>query len=63
MTYRVMATQETGEEICVQSGIAGEFQARQIAEDAYLSHEEWRGCWVEDETPPLCDDDCDLRDY
>lgn len=45
--YRVVATQETGEEQLVKERIRSRREAEQVAAEAYDSHPEWRGCWVE----------------
>jgi len=47
MSYRIMALQETGEEILVASGIATRDEAYDRMAEARLKYEEWRGFQIE----------------
>lgn len=45
--WRVIATQETGEEITVKVGIREYEDALALADKTFAEYEEWRDCWVE----------------
>ncbi len=47
--FRVMATQETGEEICVANRVSGSVTAYKLAVQAMDDHPEWRDAWIERE--------------
>jgi hypothetical protein len=49
MTYRVMAIQETGEEICLASRLTQE-AAEEKLEEACKQYEEFREFWIECES-------------
>jgi len=45
--WRVIAEQETGEEIMVADHVEDEGEAQRIADKAMADHEEWRNAWIE----------------
>lgn len=54
MLYRVIAQQETGEEIMVRDQVRTEDEAWEIADTCLNDHPEWRAAWAE--RHPLCAD-------
>lgn len=59
--FRVMALQETHEEVCVCNFVADYHSAWLIAERALQEHEEWCDAWVEREYPLSMEALDDLR--
>ena len=47
MLWRVIAEQETGEEIMVADRVEDEGEAQRLADKAIEEHEEWRNAWIE----------------
>ena len=50
MTYRIMVEQETGEEMCVKSGVTSEEKAWELVEKTMEEHTEFRSGWIESES-------------
>jgi len=50
MTYRIMAIQETGEEICLKNGVK-KSDINRLIEQYQSEYIEYRDFWAEDESP------------